>query len=787
MSEVEYSPTVEAAAQVAGIEAINTKRKEISPGLMLIALCKLDPVHLDERAKAECSGFYRFLSSCNIDRVNLRNKIGQLEGQGDYAPSPGKTIPLSPKCTEVFKHAKRLAQDYKQSVADPYTLLLAMVQTKDPTLKKAFDSLEIGIDALRQAVIDQVQKPALPKPKAPPVVEEVEHAPTPVLDKLGIDLTQQAKEGEISPIINRKEELRQILLTLMRKQKNNPILIGEAGVGKSVIVEGLAYRIAEGNIVPFLKNRRIVQLPISSIRGAGGDPIGRLREIIDEVKNAPDVIIFIDEIHTIVEQGVSIRYGFADVLKPALARGKFPLIGATTTEEYRKYFQEDEAFRRRFEPITVSEPGPEVTHKILEAAKKPWEETRYVHVSPEAIKAAIDLTTRYMPSQRLPDKAKSVLEDACNKVHGGDKDFSLTPGRLTGPGNIGEVTENSVAGIVGRRIGRDITKEISKAERERLATMAETIKRRVIGQDKAVDTVAQAVTRARTGLKEPKRPIGVFLFAGPSGVGKTQLAKSLAQFLFHSEDALTRLDMGQYQSEWTVSQLQGSPLGYVGYDKGGDLTNALLDQPYSVVLLDEIEKAHPKVFDIFLSLFDEGRLEDNHFRVADGRNTVFIMTSNVGSELYGEKVQIGPTPSGARRGEVAQTESEFMKRLRGRFRPEFIGRVDEIVMFNPLTRENTVEIARIMAGELAERMVEQGVSLEFDDSAIHLLAEKGLSPAYGARELQNVLRRMVTTPLSEELLHSQVEPGDKVVVKAEEGRFTFQTQKGTPETTLAEQ
>lgn len=795
MNEVEVSPAVKAAAQVAGSEAVDTKHKEISVGLMLIGLCKLDTVDLPEqeqhKVKAECDRLDLLFSSCGIDRMKLGQKIKQLEGEGSYPHPEPEVVNLAPECKEVVKQAKKLAKDYQQPVADSYVLLLAMVGTEDPTVKQAFGDLGVDIDAFRQAIVSELEKPT-PEPEPPPE-EEVERALTPILDELGVDLIQLAKEGKIRPIINRKDELRQMLVTLMREEQNNPILIGEAGVGKSVIIKGLAYRINEGNVIPFLKNKRVVQIDISSITGRG-DPRGKLREIIDEVKSAPDVIIFIDEIHTLAEQGVSIRYGLADVLKPALAAGEFPLIGATTTEEYRKYFQEDAAFARRFQPITVSEPSAEVTREILEAAKKPWEKTLYVHVSPEAIKAAINLTIRYMPSQRLPDKAKKVLEDACIKTHLGKSKVSLTPGVQTGPENIGKVTEYSIAETVSKWTGiLDVDTQISEAEKQRFGAMAEMLKRRVIGQDEAVDAIVDAIVIARTGIKDHKRPTGVFLFVGPSGVGKTQLAKSLAKFLFHSEDALARLDMAEYQQEHEVSRIKGPPPGYVGYEKGGDLTNKLLDRPYSVVLLDEIEKAHPNVYEVLLALFSDGRLTDNHFRVADGRNAIFIMTSNIGSELYREKRIIGPPPSGAKRGPVVLPWAELDKRIRRRFSPEFLGRCDEtirnkeesypFIMFKPLTRENTVEIARIAAGELAERLTEQNVTLEFDDSAIHLLAEEGFSPAYGARQLQNVLRRLVATPLSYELLHSNVKPGDKVVVKAEEGKFTFETEKGTPEAT----
>ncbi|HVO44123.1 MAG TPA: ATP-dependent Clp protease ATP-binding subunit, partial [Aggregatilineales bacterium] len=582
--------------------------------------------------------------------------------------------------------------------------------------------------------------------------------PTPLLDKYGRDLTDQAQQGKIGPAIGRELEIRMMARTLRRNKKNNPLLLGDSGVGKTAVVEGLAYNIAHGEAPKFLLNRRIVGLEIGMLV-AGTSLRGQFEErivgIIDEVKNAPEVILFIDEIHTIVGAGDTIDSNLdaANILKPALARGEITCIGATTFEEYRKAIAKDPALDRRFRTIDIREQTVAESLVVVEHVYHRYEEHHKVTILPEAREAAVRLSDRYMRDRRLPDKALDLLDEACARL----VIQSNSPDQPAGvEGAPLEVTAQMITEVLSEWTGIPVS-ELTANERQRFATMADTLRRRVIGQDHAIQIVADAIKTNRAGLGDPKRPIGVFVFLGPSGVGKTELAKALAEFLFNDEDAMIRLDMSEFHDEHTVARLIGAPPGYKGMEQGGQLTEALRRKPYSVVLLDEVEKAAPEVFDIFLQVFDEGRLTDSQGATTDARHAAWIMTSNIGTGDVGKGLGFTATPDQL---------PDYDFHLKKHFRPEFLNRLDEVVIFRPLTHEALNGILDLQLRDVTERLSTQKLTLMLDDSARTLLLREGYDPANGARPLRRAIQRLLTRPLSTAILEETFCSGDMIRVIA---------------------
>ena len=633
----------------------------------------------------------------------------------------------------------------------------------------------------------------------------------PTLSKFGRDLTAEAKKGKIDPVIGREKEIERVIQILCRRTKNNPCLIGEPGVGKTAIVEGLAQKIAEGAVPDILQNKRVFTLDLTGMVAGTkyrGDFEERIKSVIEEVTKAGDIILFIDEVHTIIGAGSAEgSTDAANILKPSLARGEFQLIGATTISEYRKNIEKDSALERRFQPVNVAEPSEEDAILILKGLKDKYEAHHKVKITDEAITAAVKLSTRYISDRFLPDKAIDLIDEAASKVRlsvcaappelkeleekiaaaEAEKDEAINSQEFERAASLrdsekklkaeyekarddwkkqnshcnGEVGEQDIAEIVSSWTGVPVS-QLTEEESARLLRLEDELHNRIVGQDEAVTAVAKAIRRGRVGLKDPKRPIGSFIFLGPTGVGKTELCKALAQAMFGSENMMIRLDMSEYMEKHTVSKLVGSPPGYVGFEEGGQLTEKVRRNPYSVILFDEIEKAHPDVFNMLLQILEDGILTDSQGRRVDFKNTVIIMTSNVGARLITEKkVSFGFGESG--KDDNKDVKELVLNELKNTFRPEFLNRVDDIIVFSKLDKEQIAEICVKMLNNLSERLKNLNITAEFDDSVKYALAEKGFDPVYGARPLRREIQNKIEDPLSEKILDSSVKNGDTVV------------------------
>ena len=642
---------------------------------------------------------------------------------------------------------------------------------------------------------------------------------TPTLDQFGRDLTELAASGKLDPVIGRDDEIEQTIEVLSRRTKNNPVLIGDAGVGKTAIAEGLAQRIIDGDVPDTLAGKRVVQLDLSGVVAGTryrGDFEERMRKVIDEIRaNGEDIIVFIDELHTMVGAGGGGEGGSMDagnMLKPALARGELHVVGATTLDEYRQNIEKDAALERRFQPVLVSEPSVDDTVEILHGLRDRYEAHHQVRYSEEALVAAAELSDRYITDRFLPDKAIDLMDTAGARVRlrtrtpkadvremeqrlaqlGRDKEQAVsdeqyeTASRLRdrmkeleqqielsrgAPGGAPEVTMTDVADVVARRTGIPVS-QLTTEEKDRLLRLEEQLHERVVGQDEAVAAVAEAVRRSRAGMADPDRPVGSFLFLGPTGVGKTELAKALAAALFGDEDHMIRLDMSEFSERHTVARLVGAPPGYVGYDEAGQLTEAVRRTPYSVVLLDEIEKAHPDVFNLLLQVLDDGRLTDGHGRTVDFKNTVLIMTSNLGSELIGRSGD-GIGFSAAGEDATRNMRDQVMSRLRQEFRPEFLNRIDEVIIFRRLDTAQLRQVTGLLLEQTRRRLAAQDVEIAFTDDAIDWIAREGHQPEFGARPMHRTIQREIDGPLSGMLLNGEITAGQKVTVGVADGKLTF--------------
>ncbi len=648
---------------------------------------------------------------------------------------------------------------------------------------------------------------------------------TPTLDQFGRDLTALAKEGKIDPVIGRAAEIERVIQILSRRTKNNPCLIGEPGVGKTAIAEGLAQKIASGEVPELLHGKRVVALDLTGMVAGTkyrGDFEERIKNALDEVATAGDVILFIDEVHTLIGAGAAEgAVDAANILKPQLARGALQVIGATTLDEYRKHIEKDAALERRFQPVTVGEPSQEESVIILKGLRDKYEAHHKVKITDEAIEAAVSLSVRYISDRFLPDKAIDLIDEAASRVRlraftvptdikaleqdlqrlGEEKNAAVNeqdferPARLRDEsaelsarlkeekarweektaGITGEVTETDIAEIVSGWTGIPVVK-LTEEEGARLMNLEQTMHGRIVGQDEAVSAVARAIRRGRVGLKDPKRPIGSFIFLGPTGVGKTELCKTLAESLFGDENAIVRLDMSEYMEKHTVSRMVGSPPGYVGFEEGGQLTEKIRRKPYAVVLFDEIEKAHPDVFNMLLQILDDGRLTDSQGRQVDFRNTVIIMTSNIGARLLTEdnkRLGFGETVSAADESRQKQMREDVMGELKRAFRPEFLNRVDDIIVFRRLTQEDICAIARRMLGQINDRLAGMGMQAEFTDAAVEKIAAEGFDPLYGARPLRRAIQTQIEDAMAEQMLGGAFRAGDTIRVDVQDGKFVL--------------
>ncbi|VBB08496.1 chaperonins clpa/b signature 1 [Lucifera butyrica] len=757
--------------------------------------------------------------------INLEVVRGQVEGMIGRGDGTGQEIGYTPRAKKVIEIAFQEAQQLGHNYIGTEHLLLGLIREGEGVAAQVLASLGANLELVRQRVIELLGGFAMsgqaPQPKAAP--GQSQPANTPSLNEFGRDLNKLAQEGKIDPVIGRDNEIERVIQILSRRTKNNPVLIGEPGVGKTAIAEGLAQRITEGKVPEILRNKRVVSLNMASMVAGSkyrGEFEDRLKKVMDEIRQAENIILFIDELHTLIGAGAAEgAIDAANILKPALARGELQAIGATTLNEYKKHIEKDAALERRFQPIIVGEPTVEDAVRILQGVRDKYEAFHRAQITDEAIDAAVKLSHRYISDRFLPDKAIDLMDEAASRVR--LQAFSLPPDvkeiekklekiRTEKEGAIAAqefeaaarlrdeeqkirqeleekqkawkqqgserivVTGDDIAHVVASWTGIPV-KKLAEEESERLLNLENVLHQRVIGQSDAVKAVARAVRRARSGLKDPKRPIGSFIFLGPTGVGKTELARALAEALFGDENLMIRLDMSEYMEKHTVSRLVGAPPGYVGYEEGGQLTDAVRRKPYSVILLDEIEKAHYDVFNILLQVLEDGRLTDSQGRTVDFKNTVIIMTSNVGAK----HLKKDTAALGFLAGTKAENDTEAAKQLvldevKRTFRPEFLNRVDEIIVFNSLSDTELIQIVDIMLKDVTKRLQENEIALDVTGKAKAELLKEGRNYAYGARPLRRAIQKMVEDEIAELMLRREVKAGQTVVVDAgENGKLTF--------------
>ena len=720
-------------------------------------------------------------------------------------------LSFTPRVKRVLENSLREAMQMGQSYISTEHLLLGIVRENEGTALDVLSRLGVKGDDIRTALNDLVGQSPVYAGRNP--FEAAGTVPDSALKEFGTDLTQKARDGKLDPVIGRAGEIERVMQILSRRQKNNPLLIGEPGVGKTAVAEGLAQLIVSNQVPDILRGKRLLTLDVSALVAGSkyrGEFEDRLKKCIKEVKDAGDIILFIDEMHTLIGAGSAEgSIDAAAILKPPLSRGEIQVIGATTIDEYRKHLEKDSALERRFQPITVGEPNEEQALRIMEGLRDRYEAHHQVHFTDEALQAAVTLSDRYIQDRFLPDKAIDVMDEAGARMRirnmtlpdelremddklrqiRSDKDKAIAEQDFERAAklrdeesavkderaaaekkwaedsqkSVHQVTAQDIADVVSMTTGVPVS-NLTEAETEKLLRMEGVLHERVIGQEEAVTALSKAIRRSRAGLKDPKRPAGSFIFLGPSGVGKTELSKALAEFLFSSEDALISFDMSEYMEKHSVSRLVGSPPGYVGFDEGGQLTKAVRQRPYSVVLFDEIEKAHPDVFNILLQILEEGRLTDAQGRTVDFRNTVIIMTSREISA----PTTLGFSPEGKAGLSDKEIKSRVMGEVKKLFRPEFLNRIDEIIVFKSLTQEQIVEIAKLMVADLRERLIAQNMTINLTDDAYKLIAKEGTDAAYGARPLRRAIQRLLEDPLSEELLEGKWTSGSVIQANVSE-------------------
>lgn len=713
------------------------------------------------------------LKRAGLNPMTVRNEIRMEIGSGDG--SHRDVLPLTPRTEIILSLAIFLAEQEGGMEVDESHLLLALLQEGEGVAVRKLMDMGFDLNLWLQRLLLEAQEVESQRDDSlagdsldfsdfdfesdSDISPFGERTPTPLLDKYGRDLVSAAENGRIGPAIARDREIRSVARTLARSKKNNPLLLGDAGVGKTAVVEGLAHAIHTGKAPKPLLEKRIVEIEVGTLV-AGTSLRGQFEErligIVNEVNRTGNIILFIDEIHTIVGAGDTIDSNLdaANILKPALARGEIIVIGATTHEEYRKAIAADPALERRFRTIDIEEPTRDDTLHILEGQRMRLESHHHVTIPDETLEAAVDLSIRYMPDRRLPDKSLDLIDEACTRVV--IRTYAPDSSELNNTDVVGNVRREDVANVLSEWTGIPVH-EMTKEDKERLANLGNLLRERVIGQDQAVDAVSSAIKMNRAGLGDPQRPVGVFLFLGPSGVGKTELALSLADIIFGSEDALMRLDMSEFHDSHTVARLIGAPPGYRDNNRGGQLTDGLRRRPYSVVLLDEVEKAASEVFDIFLQVFDEGRLSDANGRPVDARHAVFIMTSNIGAQQNSKVIGFG---------DRAKLKHEYAAHLSQYFRPEFLNRIDEVIEFNPLSDDVLSQILDLQMQDVHDRLSEQGILLHLEDDARQFLLNQGHDPAHGARPLRRTIERLVIRPLSDKILRGEFKPGDRIIASA---------------------
>ena len=775
----------------------------------------------------------RVLSSLNVELSKVRSAVEFIIGRGER-PSPGD-IGLTPRAKKVIELAVDEARRLTHHYIGTEHLLIGIMREGEGVAAGVLESLGVSLDKVR-AETTRILNQSVSQSQG----HSRSSNRTPTLDQLGIDLTKYAQEGKLDRVVGRSQEIERVVQILSRRRKNNPVLVGPPGVGKTAIVEALAQKVTTGDVPEHLSNRRVVTLDMGALVAGTkyrGEFEERLKKVVEEIKSSGNCILFIDEMHTMVGAGAAEgAVDAANILKPSLARGELQCIGATTLDDYRKYVERDPALERRFQPVNVEEPSVEETIEILDGIRPKFEEFHNVDIDHDALRAAASLSSRFIADRYLPDKAIDLMDEAGSRVRirtsgmplsvkesqkmletvRRDKDEAISQQqyeyaaelrdrevkladslqqlqsewRETSGDEKAKVTEEEIAEVVSMWTGIPVT-HMAVEEIERLLHMEENIHHRIVGQDEAIVAIAKAVRRARAGLKDPKRPIGSFLFLGPTGVGKTELVKALAEFMFGSEEAMVRLDMSEFMERHTVARLVGSPPGYVGYEDGGQLTDAVRRRSYTCILLDEIEKAHPEVFNLLLQIFDDGHLADAKGRKVDFRNTIIVMTSNIGSDLIKRDTSLGfPMVNQAKMEENAyeKMKTKVEDEVKRFFRPEFLNRIDGQIVFHALTKEHIVSIVDLMLNEVRKPMLEKGLSLEVTQAAKEWLGEKGFDPTFGARPLRRLIEREMEDTLSEGVIRGDYRPGQTVLVDVDNEdpekpklAISVHNDEGTPE------
>ncbi len=759
----------------------------------------------------------KILTELGVSVETVRGEVEAVLQRTPKVTYATAQIYATPRVAQLIKTASDRADDFKDEFISTEHLLMAIVEEEKG--EAAGILKRHGLD--REKVLGALQKLR----GGHRVTDTRAESKYRSLQKYGRDLTEMAREGKLDPVIGREDEIKRVMQILTRRTKNNPVIVGEAGVGKTAIAEGLAQKIAVDDVPDSLKGRKVVALDMGALVAGSkfrGEFEERLKAVMDEVRQAQgEVVLFIDEIHTVVGAGAAEgAIDASNMLKPALAHGELQCIGATTLDEYRKFIEKDKALERRLQPVFISEPSIEATIEILKGLRPRYEAHHKIEIKDEALEAAARLSQRYISDRHLPDKAIDLIDEAASKIRIDtesappevksleqrlnqlvneeeaasqrqdyessaqlkaerlrlEEEYNQAKGKWLEREKIsGVVDEENIAQLISKWTGIPVS-QMLEGEAEKLLHMEERIHERLVNQDEAVTAIAEAIRRSRAGLKDPQRPIGSFIFLGPTGVGKTELARTLAQFLFDDENAMVRLDMSEYQERHTVSRLIGAPPGYVGYEEGGQLTEAVRRRPYRVILLDEVEKAHPEVFNSLLQILDDGRLTDGHGRTVDFKNTVVIMTSNVGAELIKRQMSLGFAPkkeTKAQKLDYDTMKERVLAEMKKTFRPEFINRIDEIIVFHQLTEEQLRQIVDLLVKDLQERLAERKLNIELTEKAKSWLAKEGYDPVYGARPLRRAIERYVENPLSAKLLKGEFGEGDTVKVDLGDKGLTF--------------
>ncbi|MEG0255704.1 MAG: ATP-dependent Clp protease ATP-binding subunit [Vagococcus sp.] len=825
MSEL-FTERAKIALDYAQNEAKYFKQDSVATEHLLLGLIK------EEKGIAGKS-----LRQLELTEDQIFEEVEQITQYGRKSKKVEGLLPYSPRAKQVLSFASMESKRVGAPSIGTEHILLALIKDEEVLGARVLTNLDVNLHKVRQVIfkkiglVDPMSKQN--QRKQPMGAANNSKAPleegTPTLDSLARDLTQSARDNRLDPLVGRDKEVQRLIQILSRRTKNNPVLVGEPGVGKTAIAEGLAQRIIEGRVPKEMLAKRLMMLDMGAVVAGTkyrGEFEDRMKKVVDEIYRDGEVILFIDELHTLIGAGgAEGAIDASNILKPALARGELQTIGATTLDEYQKYIEKDSALERRFAKIQVNEPTVEEAEEILLGLRKRYEDHHKVTITDEAVFAAVNLATRYISDRQLPDKAIDLIDESAARARlevastrspiaiqreklgkmGVEKEEAILSQDFESAANLRKkekralkkldqlieseknndtgydiyVTEEAIVSVVAQWTGIPL-EQLEKKETERLLELEKVLHKRVVGQEEAVEAVSRAIRRARSGLKDPNRPIGSFMFLGPTGVGKTELAKSLASVMFGSEDALIRVDMSEFMEKHSTSRLVGSPPGYVGYDEGGQLTERIRQKPYSVILLDEVEKAHPDVFNILLQVLDDGHLTDSKGRKVDFKNTILIMTSNIGATALRDEKTVGFGSNGGEKDYKAM-KSRILEELKKTFRPEFLNRVDELLVFHSLTEKELSSIVKIMSQSIVERLKEQKVELKLTPAAIEVISKEGFDPEYGARPIRRALQKELEDRLSELLLSGEIVPNSKVVVGAKKGKIQV---KVTPQNVL---